>query len=76
MGVASYLVSSSVVAIMAQRLVRVVCQKCKYTYTPNDAMLEAAGITPEMAARATFAREKGAETARARGFAAGSASMS
>ena len=36
MGVPAYLVSSSVVAIMAQRLVRVVCQKCKHPYTPND----------------------------------------
>ena len=54
MGVPSYLVSSSVVAIMAQRLVRVVCQKCKHPYTPNEALLEAAGITPEMAANANF----------------------
>ena len=29
MGVPAYLVSGSVIAIMAQRLVRVVCQKCK-----------------------------------------------
>ena len=49
MGVPSYLVSSSVVAIMAQRLVRVVCQKCKQPYTPPEALIEAAGITPEMA---------------------------
>ena len=35
MGVPAYLVSSSVVAIMAQRLVRVVCQKCKQPYTPT-----------------------------------------
>ena len=50
MGVASYLVASSVVAIMAQRLVRVVCQKCKQPYTPSESALRAAGITPEMAA--------------------------
>ena len=35
MGVPSYLVASSVVAIMAQRLVRVVCQKCKQPYHPQ-----------------------------------------
>ena len=52
MGVPSYLVASSVVAIMAQRLVRVVCQKCKQPFTPSEAILQAAGITPEMAARA------------------------
>ena len=48
MGVPSYLVASSVVAIMAQRLVRVVCQKCKQPYNPSEATLQAAGVTPEM----------------------------
>ncbi len=50
MGVPAYLVASSVIAVLAQRLVRVVCSKCKQPYTPTDAVLEAAGITPEMAA--------------------------
>ncbi len=34
MGVPAYLVSSSVIAVMAQRLVRVICAKCKQPYTP------------------------------------------
>ena len=34
MGVPSYLVASSVVGIMAQRLVRVICQKCKQPFSP------------------------------------------
>jgi len=59
MGVPPYLVSSSVVAIMAQRLVRVVCQKCKQPHTYTDAVLEQAGITPEQAAKATFMKGKG-----------------
>ena len=59
MGVPAYLVASSVVAIMAQRLVRVVCQKCKQPYTPTETLLEAAGITPEMAATATFSKGRG-----------------
>ena len=46
----AYLVASSVIAVLAQRLVRVICSKCKQPYTPRDAALEAAGITPEMAA--------------------------
>ena len=54
MGVPSYLVASTVVAIMAQRLVRVVCQKCKQPYTPSDAALDSAGITPEMAGKGQF----------------------
>jgi type IV pilus assembly protein PilB len=59
MGVPAYLVASSVIAVMAQRLVRVVCTKCKQPHMPGEAALEAAGITPEMAAGATFMRGKG-----------------
>jgi type IV pilus assembly protein PilB len=59
MGVPAYLVSSSVIAIMAQRLVRVVCQKCKQPYTPSPTVLESAGITPEMAAGASFVKGRG-----------------
>ena len=68
MGVPSYLVASSVVAIMAQRLVRVVCQKCKQTYTPSESALQAAGITPEMAAGATFARGRGCGNCQGTGY--------
>ena len=59
MGVPPYLVSSSVIGIMAQRLVRRVCKKCAHTYTPSAAELEAARITPEMAAHGTFLKGKG-----------------
>jgi len=68
MGVASYLVASSVVAIMAQRLVRVVCQKCKQPYNPSEATLQAAGITPEMMTRANFSRGKGCANCQGSGF--------
>ncbi|MEQ8210334.1 MAG: GspE/PulE family protein [Lacipirellulaceae bacterium] len=59
MGVPAYLVAGSVVGILAQRLVRVVCSKCKQPHTPSDAQLEAAGITPEQAAEATFMKGAG-----------------
>ena len=68
MGVPAYLIASSVMAIMAQRLVRVVCQKCKQPYSPPEAMLEPAGITPEMAAKATFLRGRGCGYCRGHGF--------
>ncbi|MBN1591193.1 MAG: Flp pilus assembly complex ATPase component TadA [Pirellulales bacterium] len=68
MGVAAYLVSSSVVAIMAQRLVRVVCQKCKQTYTPSESSLRAAGISPEMAADATFCKGRGCGSCQGMGY--------
>ncbi len=68
MGVPAYLVASSVVAIMAQRLVRVVCQKCKQPYTPSPAQLEAAGITPEMAKNASFAKGRGCGACQGAGY--------
>ena len=58
-GVPAYLVAGSVIGVMAQRLVRVICPKCKQPYTPTDAALEAADITPEMAAKANFMKGKG-----------------
>ncbi len=59
MGVPSYLVASSIIAIMAQRLVRVVCQKCKQPFSPSEATLQAAGITPGMMVKANFSRGRG-----------------
>jgi len=59
MGVPAYLVCSSVIAVMAQRLIRVVCSKCKQPVTLSDSLLADAGITPEMAEKATFMKGKG-----------------
>lgn len=47
MGVEPFLVSSSVLAILAQRLIRRVCRDCAKKYTPSDAELERAGLTPD-----------------------------
>jgi type IV pilus assembly protein PilB len=59
MGVPNYLVASSVIGIMAQRLVRLNCPKCKRPYVPSEAELRAAHISPEMAEKATFFKGKG-----------------
>jgi type IV pilus assembly protein PilB len=40
MGVEPFLITSSVVAIVAQRLVRRVCQKCRQLYTVTDEMIK------------------------------------
>jgi type IV pilus assembly protein PilB len=58
-GVQPFLIASSVIAIMAQRLVRVNCPKCKQPTTFPEGELRAAGITTEMAAKATFTRGRG-----------------
>jgi len=68
MGLPAYLVASSLVAVMGQRLVRVVCQKCKEPYIPNETILEAAGITPAMAQGAKFAKGVGCGNCQGSGF--------
>ncbi|MGB9695484.1 MAG: GspE/PulE family protein [Caldisericaceae bacterium] len=36
LGVEPYLLASSLVGVVAQRLVRVICPNCKYSYTPSE----------------------------------------
>lgn len=45
MGVDPYLISSSLVGVVAQRLVRVNCSKCKEPYEPDHEMLRLSGFT-------------------------------
>ena len=59
MNVQPFLVASSVMAVMAQRLVRVICPKCKESYKPDASELQHFDITPEQAQAATFARGRG-----------------
>ncbi|MEZ6142284.1 MAG: GspE/PulE family protein [Zavarzinella sp.] len=58
-GVQPFLISSSVIAIMGQRLVRVNCVKCRKPYKPTDAEIRSSGITKEQLANATFMRGVG-----------------
>jgi general secretion pathway protein E len=44
MGVEPYLVASSLVAVLAQRLVRVLCTQCRETYTPTAEELAEIGV--------------------------------
>jgi general secretion pathway protein E len=47
MGVEPFLISSSVLAVVAQRLVRVLCNDCKIAYVPNPVYLQSIGFPPE-----------------------------
>src|SRR5207302_721733 len=58
-GVPPFLVASSIVAIMAQRLIRVICPKCKEPDQPPEGELKAAGLTPDRIRSATFMRGRG-----------------
>jgi type IV pilus assembly protein PilB len=59
MGVQPFLVASSIIAIMAQRLVRVICPKCKGPDQPSAAELKAAGLGPDVLKTANFQRGRG-----------------
>lgn len=45
MGMENYLISSSLLGIMAQRLVRVICPDCKEIYTPEMGVMEEMGVS-------------------------------
>ena len=67
-GVPPFLIASSVIAIMGQRLVRVNCSKCREPFTPADDQIRAAGITPDQLSRATFMKGKGCSHCRNAGY--------
>jgi type IV pilus assembly protein PilB len=59
MGVEPFLVASSIMAILAQRLVRVPCSKCKEEYDPDSSETQHFEISAEQMANAKFMRGKG-----------------
>ncbi len=68
MGVPGYLVASSVVAIIAQRLVRTICPKCRARYTPPERDIEEFGITAEQLKEAKFMKGRGCNTCQKTGY--------
>jgi general secretion pathway protein E len=62
MGVEPYLVSSSVIGIIAQRLVRLICPECKETYIPNPQSLLEVGLEPSHLEKGVLWRGKGCST--------------
>jgi type IV pilus assembly protein PilB len=45
MGVEPFLMTSTLEAVLAQRLVRKICRKCRVAYEPTDAVLASLGLT-------------------------------
>ena len=68
MHVQPFLVASSVMAILAQRLSRRICSKCAEPYRPSESELEHFDITEEMAANATWMRGRGCNHCHHTGF--------
>jgi type IV pilus assembly protein PilB len=67
-GVPPFLIASSVIAIMAQRLIRMNCPKCKEPYEPPEAEIRSSGLKPEHLAKANFMRGRGCNHCRQTGF--------
>ena len=61
LGVEPFLISSSVNAVLAQRLVRVLCPECRQPYQPDDAALRQVGIDPQHAQQEVFYRARGCD---------------
>jgi type II secretion system protein E len=64
MGIEPFLIASSVVGVLAQRLVRVICPKCKESFQPSAAVAKELGLTN---GSACF-RGKGCPTCRQGGY--------
>ena len=59
MGIEDYLLTSTLIGILAQRLVRVTCPFCKEEFPYDDSLLKQLGIPPEEASRVKMVKPKG-----------------
>lgn len=68
MGIEPYLVSSSVVGMVAQRLVRTICPNCKEAYTPEAEVAKGLGIFNGIPEKTDLYRGRGCEYCRLSGY--------
>ena len=68
MGVAPFLVSASVTAVMAQRLVRALCIDCRMSYEPDDVELAAIGLKRDVLSGRPLWKERGCGNCENTGF--------
>jgi len=68
MGVENFLLSSTLLGVLAQRLVRVICPHCKGPATPEQKLLDSMGVTPGQVNGVEFFAGKGCEECRYTGF--------
>ncbi|MEM6886225.1 MAG: ATPase, T2SS/T4P/T4SS family [Verrucomicrobiota bacterium] len=68
MGVKPFLVSSSLRAVLAQRLIRKLCSNCIQSYVPTEVELRALNLKEEQLAGANFQKGHGCDTCRGTGY--------
>ncbi|MDA0848624.1 MAG: GspE/PulE family protein [Verrucomicrobia bacterium] len=67
-GIKPFLVSASIRSVLAQRLVRKICPKCKESSVPEGRLLNSLGIRPDQIANATFMKGTGCEHCNQTGY--------
>jgi general secretion pathway protein E len=68
MGIEPFLLASTLVGVLAQRLVRVLCPHCKEPYTPSAVELADLGISADQSTAPTIYRAKGCERCHHQGY--------
>ena len=68
MGVPPFLVSSAIQVVIAQRLVRRLCDNCAETYTPPEAEIRFLGLDPANVGELQFRRPRGCRTCEGVGY--------
>ena len=68
MGVKPFLVASAVMGVMAQRLVRTICKKCKEECTPDPQLVRTLQLDPEVVKKKTFYHGRGCDNCSNTGY--------
>ncbi len=68
MGVKPFLAATAIMAVMAQRLVRKICETCRQPHEPSGTMLAAIGLTAEGVRGRTIYRAVGCKECRFEGY--------
>jgi type IV pilus assembly protein PilB len=68
MGVPTFLITATVEAILAQRLVRRICTQCREEVTPTQEMLQQLGLNPEQMRTMKFYRGSGCDVCNNTGY--------
>ena len=69
MGVEPFLIASSVIGVIGQRLIRVVCRNCKTTYKPDPKILDELGVSKQLRkGDLVFGRGEGCSVCSNRGY--------
>ena len=68
MGIEPFLISSSIIGVLAQRLVRTVCRNCIESYHPPIEALHRLGVAPKEGEDVVFYRGRGCERCKGSGY--------